>query len=41
MKWKRNEKVIEEPIVDYLEKLFDEQLAKNYMFKVSIGTDSQ
>lgn len=41
MKWIRNNKVIEEPIVDYLEKLFDEQLAKNYMFKVSIGTDSQ
>ena len=41
MKWIRNNKVIEEPIVDYLEKLFDEQLAKNYNFKVSIGTDSQ
>jgi predicted RNase H-related nuclease YkuK (DUF458 family) len=41
MKWIRNKKVIEVPIVDYLEKLFDEQLAKNYNFKVSIGTDSQ
>jgi len=41
MEWKRNNKVIHEPIVDYLEKLFDEQLAKNYKFKVSIGTDSQ
>ena len=41
MEWKRNNKVIEEPIVDYLEKLLDEQLAKNYKLKVSIGTDSQ
>jgi predicted RNase H-related nuclease YkuK (DUF458 family) len=41
MKWKRNGKLIEEPIVDYLEKLFDEQLEKNKMLKVSIGTDSQ
>ena len=41
MKWKRNDKVIEEPIVDYLEKLFDEQLAKGMMLKVSVGTDSQ
>jgi predicted RNase H-related nuclease YkuK (DUF458 family) len=41
MKWKRNEKVIEEPIVDYLEKLFDEELAKGYILSVSIGTDSQ
>jgi predicted RNase H-related nuclease YkuK (DUF458 family) len=41
MIWIRNDKVIEEPIVDYLEKIFDEQLAKNYNFKLSIGTDSQ
>jgi len=41
MKWIRNHKVIEEPIVDYLEKLFDEQLANNHILKVSIGTDSQ
>lgn len=41
MKWKRNDKVIEEPIVDYLEKLFDEELAKGMMLKVSVGTDSQ
>jgi predicted RNase H-related nuclease YkuK (DUF458 family) len=41
MKWKRNGKLIEEPIVDYLEKLFDEQLEKNRILKVSIGTDSQ
>lgn len=40
-KWKRNDKVIEEPITDYLEKLFDEQNLKNHMLKVSIGTDSQ
>jgi predicted RNase H-related nuclease YkuK (DUF458 family) len=41
MEWKRNNKVIEVSIVDYLEKLFDEQLEKNYKLKVSIGTDSQ
>jgi predicted RNase H-related nuclease YkuK (DUF458 family) len=41
MKWKRNGKLIEEPIVDYLEKLFDEQLANNRILNVSIGTDSQ
>lgn len=41
MKWKRNDKVIEENIVDYLEKLFDDELAKGRMLKVSVGTDSQ
>jgi predicted RNase H-related nuclease YkuK (DUF458 family) len=41
MEWKRNGKIIEEPLVDYLEKLFDEQLEKNRIMKVSIGTDSQ
>lgn len=41
MEWKRNGKLIEESIVDYLEKLFDEQLEKNRILKVSIGTDSQ
>ncbi len=41
MKWIRHHKVIEEPIVDYLEKLFDEQLANNRILNVSIGTDSQ
>ena len=41
MKWKRNEKLIEEPIVDYLEKLIEQELAKGFTLKVSIGTDSQ
>jgi uncharacterized protein len=41
MEWKRNNKVIDGNIVDYLEALFDEQLAKNRILKVSIGTDSQ
>lgn len=41
MKWKRNEKLIEEPIVDYLEKLFDAELARGRTLKVSVGTDSQ
>ncbi len=41
MKWKRNDKIIEEPIIDYLEKLFEEEIAKDYQLTVSIGTDSQ
>jgi predicted RNase H-related nuclease YkuK (DUF458 family) len=41
MEWKRNGKLIEEDLVDYLEKLLDEQLEKNRILKVSIGTDSQ
>ena len=41
MKWKRNDKVIEESIVDYLEKLIIEETGKGKMLKVSIGTDSQ
>lgn len=41
MKWKRNEKVITESITDYLTKLFDEEIAKGYKLKVSVGTDSQ
>lgn len=41
MKWKRNDKVITEPIIDYLTKLFDEEIAKGYKLKVSVGTDSQ
>lgn len=41
MKWERNNKVIEESIVDYLEGIFDDLISKNRTFKVSIGTDSQ
>lgn len=41
MKWKRNDVVITEPIVEYLEKVFDEEMAKGFKLKVSIGTDSQ
>lgn len=41
MEWKRNEKLIGISIADYLEALFDDELAKNRMLKVSIGTDSQ
>lgn len=41
MKWKRNEKIIDEPIVNYLEKLFDSEIEKGYKLYVSIGTDSQ
>lgn len=41
MKWIRNGQVIKEPILEYLEKIFDEELEKNYMLRVSVGTDSQ
>jgi predicted RNase H-related nuclease YkuK (DUF458 family) len=41
MKWKRNEKIIEEPIVDYLEKVLEDELEKNHILNVSVGTDSQ
>ena len=41
MKWKRNDVVIKEPIIEYVQRLFDEELEKGYKLKVSIGTDSQ
>lgn len=41
MKWKRNDVVITDSIVDYLTKTFDEELAKGYALKVAVGTDSQ
>lgn len=41
MKWIRNGKTIDEPIVDYLEKVIEEELGKGYALRVSIGTDSQ
>jgi len=41
MEWKRNGKLIEGELVDYLQNLFDEQMEKNRTLKVSIGTDSQ
>ena len=41
MEWRRNDKVIDISIEDYLIKLFDEEIAKGYKLKVSIGTDSQ
>lgn len=41
MKWIRNDKIINEPIVEYLEKLFEEEMEKGYQIKVSVGTDSQ
>jgi len=42
MKWKRvNQGAIDEPLVDYLEKLFEAEIEKGYEFKVCIGTDSQ
>jgi hypothetical protein len=40
MKWKRNDVVITEPIADYLTRIFDEEIAKGFDLKVSIGTDS-
>lgn len=41
MKWKRKDKVIEEPINDYLEKIFIEESDKNHILNVCVGTDSQ
>lgn len=41
MKWKRADGYIDEPIVDYLAKLFDTEMAKGHKLKVSVGTDSQ
>jgi len=42
MKWKRvNHGPIEEPLVDYLERLFEAELEKGFELKVCIGTDSQ
>jgi hypothetical protein len=46
MKWKREGEgsyagPINEPIVEYLEKLFDEELERGFKLKVAVGTDSQ
>lgn len=41
MKWKRNDKVIEKPIVEYLESLFDEEMSKGNRLSVYVGTHSQ
>lgn len=43
MKWKRTSMkgLIDKPLVEYLENLFDEELSKGYELKVCIGTDSQ
>ena len=41
MEWKRKNKVIDEPIEDYLKELLDDTIKKGRMFKVSVGTDSQ
>jgi predicted RNase H-related nuclease YkuK (DUF458 family) len=41
MKWKRNDVVITESINDYLERIFEEEKAKGFDLKVSVGTDSQ
>lgn len=41
MEWKRVNKRIDEPILEYLESLFDEEMEKGYQLKVCVGTDSQ
>jgi hypothetical protein len=42
MSWKRvNSGSIKEPILEYLERLFDEEINKGYKLKVAVGTDSQ
>ena len=42
MNWKRvSEGLIKEPIIEYLEKLFDKEIELGRILKVAIGTDSQ
>ena len=42
MKWKRlSNGTIKEPILTYLERVFNEEINKGHTLKVSIGTDSQ
>jgi predicted RNase H-related nuclease YkuK (DUF458 family) len=46
MKWKRtgispNNGPINEPLVDYLERVLDEEIEKGFELKVCVGTDSQ
>lgn len=42
MKWKRISKgYIEEPLLDYLAKIFDEEISKGYKLTVCVGTDSK
>lgn len=42
MDWKRvNHGSIREPIIEYLEKMFDEEMEKGNRIKVAVGTDSQ
>lgn len=42
MKWKRVSKgYIDEPLIEYLEKIFDEEMANGHKIKVCIGTDSK
>lgn len=42
LKWKRvNVGAVKEPILEYLEKLFDVELGKGNKLRVAVGTDSQ
>lgn len=42
MNWKRaNSGPVNEPIIEYLEKIFDKEISENKKMKVAIGTDSQ
>ena len=42
MKWKRTSKgFIDEPLIEYLEKVFIEEIEKGHEIKVCIGTDSK
>ena len=41
MKWKRNDKEIKKPILEYLEEVFDLELSQGKTLKVCVGTDSQ
>ena len=40
--WKReNYGVIKEPVLEYLEKIFDEEIERGHDLRVCVGTDSQ
>ena len=41
MKWKRNDKEIGKPILEYLEEIFDKELEEGKLLKVCVGTDSK
>lgn len=41
MKWRRNGKLIEKELIEYLEDIFKEEIERGHDLKVCIGSDSQ